>query len=43
MMWPGSVFEYQGTTPTFAQVCIGLKYRIIYLNSRNINYINKIF
>ena len=30
MMWPGSVFAYQGTSPTFAQVCTALIYRITY-------------
>lgn len=29
MMWPGSVYKYQGVSPTFAQVCIGLIYGII--------------
>lgn len=41
MMWPGSVFEYQGVSPTFAQVCIGLIYEIIQI--RNILNVKTIY
>lgn len=42
MMWPGSVFEYQGTSPTFRQVCIGLTYEMVYLDPNIIfDYIDK--